>query len=65
MQSLLLLSILLATILVPLLAARDRSAVRSLKKTLFVMFWLNADRMNASCLQSSNATVTTAGRLPR
>jgi hypothetical protein len=40
-QKLLLLSILLVMLVVPILAARDRSAVRSLKKVMVVVGLLN------------------------
>jgi hypothetical protein len=41
MRKLLLMSILLAMIILPLLAARDRSGSRALKKTLFLIVLFN------------------------
>jgi hypothetical protein len=41
MQKLLLLSVVIAMICVPILAGRDRSPVRSLKKTLLVILVFN------------------------
>lgn len=56
MQKLLLLSVVLATVCIPILGARDRSAARALKKTLvlilvFDCFYLLALRFVFSRLQ--------------
>jgi hypothetical protein len=42
MQKLILISILFADVLIPLWAARDRNAIRGLKKALFYMCIFNA-----------------------
>jgi len=42
MQKLILLSIIIVDVLIPLWAARDRSAIRGLKKALFYMCICNA-----------------------